>query len=267
MRPTPPMPRRAALAVPLAGVISAAAASAQAQEAPPPLRVLGTGAVEHAVQDLAAAFSRTAGGRRVALETGNGGQVAARVRAGDAFDLVINAAAALDALIAEGLLDGASRRELGRVRIGLAVRQGAPVPDIATPEALRAALLAAPFIAHSDGATGATTGRHILALMERLGIAEEVAGRRMPFPRGLAAVRAVAEGRAALVMTQTSEIVVVPGVTLVGPLPEGLQLVTPYVGAVAMRAGADVAGAAALLAFLTGPDGRDRFRAAGFAVG
>ena len=89
----------------------------------------------------------------------------------------------------------------------------------------------------------------------------------MPFPRGPAAVRAGAEGRAALVMTQTSEIVVVPGATLVGPLPESLQLVTPYVGAVATRTGTDVAGAAPLLAFLTGPDGRDRFRAAGFAVG
>jgi molybdate transport system substrate-binding protein len=92
-------------------------------------------------------------------------------------------------------------------------------------------------------------------LLERLGIAEAVAARRQPFPRGLAAAQAVAEGRAALVMTQTSEIVVVPGVTLFGPLPESLQPVTPCVAAVPLRAA------------LAAEAGKARFRAAGFAVG
>jgi molybdate transport system substrate-binding protein len=240
------------------------AAPVAAQDSPP-LRVLGTGAVEHPLHDLTAAFSR-ATGQAVTLETGNGGQVAAQVRAGEGFDLVVNAAAALDAMVAEGLLDPATRMELGRVRIGLAVRVGTPPPDISTPEALRAALLAAPSIAHSDAAAGATTGRHILAMLESLGIAEAVAARRQPFTRGLAAAQAVAEGRAALVMTQTGEIVVVPGVALVGPLPESLQLVTPYVAAVPVRA-AQPAAARALLAALTAEAGKARFRAAGFAVG
>lgn len=243
--------------------MTAMTGTARAQGAP--LRVVGTGAVEHATRDLIAVFTRRTG-TAVALATGNAGQVAARVRSGERFDLVLNAAPTLDALIAEGRLDGATRAALGQVRIGVAVRGGAPVPDIATPEALRAALLAAASIAHSDGEAGATTGRHILALLERLGIAAEVAARRMPFPRGMSAAEAVAEGRAALVMTQMSEIAVVPGLTIVGLLPDALQLVTTYAGAVATTAPQPAAGRA-LLAFLAGAEGQARFRDAGFSVG
>jgi hypothetical protein len=81
-----------------------------------------------------------------------------------------------------------------------------------------------------------------------------------------AAVGAVAEGRAALAISQISEIIAVPGALLVGPLPDSAQLSTAYLGAVATAA-ADAAGAGALLAALTGPEGQARFRAAGFAVG
>lgn len=246
-------------------LLLAAIAPAAARAQPAPLRVLGTGAVESPTHQVIEAFARQSG-RAVTLATGNGGQVAARVRSGEALDVVINAAAALDALIAEGHLDGETRTELGRMRIGLAVRRGAPLPEIATPEALRATLLAATEIAHSDGSAGATTGRHILVMLERLGIAAEVDARRRPFPRGLAAVQAVAEGGAGLVMTQISEIVVVPGVVLVGPLPESLQLVTPYVAAVARRS-ADPEAARALIAALTGPEGWAAFAAAGFSLG
>lgn len=229
-----------------------------------PLRVLGTGAVEHPVHDLIESFTH-AHGRPVIQSTGNAGAVAARLRAGEAVDLVLNSAAQVDSLAREGLVDGASRAELGRMRIGLAVRQGAPMPNISTPEALRAAILAAPIIAYSDGSQGATTGIHLDRLLAQWGIAETMTPRSLLFRQGIAAVQAVAEGRAALVMTQTSEIVAVPGVTLVGPLPEAVNLITPYVGAVATHA-ADPAGAAALLRHLTGPEGAARFRAAGFAV-
>lgn len=253
------MTRRALLLATLA------APAALAQPAQPRLRVLGTGAVEAPAHEVIKAFARETR-RSVTLATGNGGQVASRIRDGEALDVVINADAALDALIAEGFLDGATRTELGRMRIGLAVRRGAPAPDIATPEALRALLLAAPAIAMSDGRAGATTGRHILAMLDRLGIAQEVEPRLRPFPRGLMAVQSVAEGQAALVMTQISEIVVVPGAALVGPLPDSLQLVTPYVAAVTKRS-ADPDGARAVIAALAGPAGRAAFAAAGFAVG
>ena len=231
---------------------------------PPPLRVICTGAVEHAVVDLLPAFTRH-GGTPVVLATGNAGQVAGRVRSGERFDLVLNAAPTLDALIAEGRLDAATRTPVGEMRLAVAVREGAPLPDLGTADAVRATLLAADSIAHSDATSGATTGPHVLAMLERLGIAAVVAARRMPFPRGVSAAEAVAEGRATLVITQLSEIMVVPGLTIVGLLPEDLQLVTTYAGAVAVAA-AQPAAARALLAFLTGPEARSRFREAGFSV-
>ena len=103
-------------------------------------------------------------------------------------------------------------------------------------------------------------------LIERLGLAEAMRGRVLVFPGGGAAVGAVADGRAAMAISQISEIIAVPGAALVGPLPDSAQLVTPYLGAIATRA-ADAEGARALLAVLTGPEGQARFRAAGFAVG
>ena len=249
----------------LLAMATQAAAPARSQGQAPPLRVLGTGAVEHPVHDLIPGFTRL-GGRTVEHATGNAGAVAARLRGGEPCDLVPNSAEQIEALARDGLVRGDGRQELGRMRIGLAVRQGAPWPEIDSVEALRAVILAAPSIAYSDGSRGATTGRHIDRLLAEWGIAEALRPRTLLFPQGLQAAQAVAEGRAALVMTQISELVVVPGLALVGPLPEAANLVTPYVGAVATGA-ADPDGAAALLRHLTGPEGAARLRAAGFAVG
>ncbi len=238
-------------------------AIARAQTAP--LRVLGTGAVADAVRDLAAAHTARTG-LDIALATANAGVAARRLRDGEAADLMLNSAAQIERLHADGLVDGATRHELGRMLIGLAVRDGAPRPDIGSEAALRAAILAAPIIAHSDPATGATAGTHAARLIERLGLAETMHGRVLVFPGGGAAVGAVTDGRAALAITQISEIISVPGAVLVGPLPNSAQLVTPYVGAVTTRA-TDPAGALAFLAVLTSAEGQARFRQAGFATG
>jgi molybdate transport system substrate-binding protein len=230
-----------------------------------PLKVLGTGAVEASLRDIAAAFTASTG-RAVEIQTANAGLVARRLRDGEAADLVLNSAAQIAALADAGLVQRDSTRALGRMLIGVAVRAGAALPDISSEAALRAAILAAPVIAHSDPATGATAGTHAARLIERLGLAEAMRGRVLVFPGGGAAVGAVAEGRAALAISQISEIIAVPGAALVGPLPDAAQLVTPYLGAIATRA-TDAAGAGGLLAALIGPEGQARFRAAGFAVG
>ena len=250
--------RRRAL---IAALASPAAARAQTAA----LRILGTGAVADAVRDLAASYTARTG-VAITLTTANAGIAARRLRDGEAADLMLNSAEQIERLHADGLVEGSTRRELGRMLIGLAVRDGAPRPDIGTEAALRAALLAAPMIAHSDPATGATAGTHAARLIERLGIADAMRGRVLIFPGGGAAVRAVADGRAALALTQISEIIAVPGAVLAGPLPGSTQLVTPYVGAVTTRA-ADRAAALAFLAVLTSADGPTRFRQAGFATG
>ncbi len=244
----------------LASLLLPAAAAAQ----PAPLRVLATGAVEHALHDLLPGFT-AAGGPPTALAIGNAGAVARRLRQGEAADLVINSAGQVAALQADGLLRPGTARELGRMRIGLAVRRGTPAPAIASVAELRAALLAAPALALSDPATGATTGVHLFRLMQDWGVLGTLRPRLQVFPQGTGAVQAVARGEAALVMTQISEILADSGVTLVAPLPEAANLVTPYAGAIAATA-TDAAGAAALLRHLTAEPARARFRQDGFAT-
>ncbi len=226
-----------------------------------PLRILGTGACEAPLLATAEAWAE-ATGRQTDITVVNGGRAAALVRGGTPFDLVLNAAQTLDALIADGHLVATTRAEVGRVRVGIGLRSGAPVPDLSTPEALRDAILASRAISHSDPASGATTGLHMVAVLERLGVTQAMAGRILPYPRGIQAVEAVRDGLSDMALTQSSEITAVPGVTLVAPLPLSLALITTYAGAVAAGA-ADPGGAAALLAALRSPQGQDRFVAAG----
>jgi len=232
---------------------------------PAPLLVLGTGATETPIEQVAHAFTLDTG-RLVRTATGNGGQVAARIRAGEAPDVVLNASAAIDALIAEGF--AGQRREMGRMRLGVGIRAGGVVPDLGTEATLGDFLRAASSIGISDATTGATSGLHVLALLERLQVPAEATGgpRRAPFARGIGAVQAVARGEVACVITQISEIVAVPEATLVAPLPEHLQLVTAYVAAIPTRA-PDPTGAARFIALATSPACQEFFRAAGFAVG
>ncbi|MBY0337344.1 MAG: substrate-binding domain-containing protein [Acetobacteraceae bacterium] len=229
-----------------------------ARAQPAPLRVLCTGAVEHAMQEATRGFTE-ATGRAVAIETGNGGQVATRLRFREPVDLAVNAANQMPPLLEAGVLDRATVRELGRMRLGFAMRDTGALPEIGTEAALAAALRALPSIALSDGAAGATTGRHVAALLDRLAPAIP----RRPFSRGLAAVQAVAAGEAGAVITQMSEILAVSGVRA-APLPDSAQLVTPYIAAIPTAAPSP-AGGAALLAHLLSPAGQAPFRAAGFA--
>lgn len=234
---------------------------------PSPLRVLGTGATEGPIEELGHEFTR-ATGRVVVTATGNGGQVAARLRAGEAPDVVLNAAAAMDGLIQDGFATASSRRELGRMRLGLAVRAGVVTPDVSQAAGLGDFLRGATSIGVSDAATGATSGLHVLAVLDRLAVVPEAAGgpRLAPFARGIAAVQAVARGEVFCVITQISEIVAVPDARLAAPLPDELQLVTPYVAAIPTRS-PDPAAADQFIAMAAGPVGQALFRAAGFTIG
>ena len=106
-------------------------------QAVPPLFVLGTGATETPIEQIAHALTARTG-RAIHAETGNGGQVAQRIRAGEVVDVVLNAGAALDALIRDGFALADSRREMGRMRLAVAMRRGAPTPVI-TPQPIRQA--------------------------------------------------------------------------------------------------------------------------------
>ncbi len=233
------------------------------------LRMRATGAVQHTLIELAEAFQK-ATGHTVKAEYGTAGAVAADILAGKpvqngAVDLVFSSESSLQSDDMSSRLVKDTTVVVGRVRIGIGVRNGDSAPDISTPEALKSALLAAPSFAYGDPATGATTGIHFAKLLETLGIVEAVKGKAVLRPGGLLVMKEVADGKAAFGFTQTSEIKAVPGVKVAGYLPDQFQLVTAYAGAVTKDA-AETTVAKAFLAFVAGPAGQAAFRDHGFEV-
>lgn len=143
-------------------------------------------------------------------------------------DAVILSAAAIAQLNRAGLLDAATIRDIGDVQVGLAVMAGKDAPDISTPDALRAALIAAPSIAYADPTRGATAGAHFAKVLVALGIQDRVAAKVTVLPFGVEVIEAVGAGKFALGVSQSSEIVQHKSVRYVGALPVPHQLATRY---------------------------------------
>lgn len=228
------------------------------------LQVIATGVYEHVLHDLGAAYAQRAGARVAATIT-NAGGVAAKLDANPAADLVMTSSPGIDSLAANGRVIAASKVDIGGMRLGIAVRSGAALPDLRTSAAVRATL-SGEAVASIDPHGGGTSGPFIGKLFERLGIAEAVAARGVLCATGAAVASAIATGRAALGITQAAELIDVDGVAFAGFLPDELQLVTVYsaaVGAASKRPGV----AADFLAFMTGPVGAERLRRSGWSPG
>jgi molybdate transport system substrate-binding protein len=213
------------------------------------IRVMTSGAFAAAHVNLSRQFERTTGNTifTVTTTTGVGADsIPARLERRDAADVVILPEAALDALIADGLVVKVSKVALARSAIGMGVRAGGPKPDISTVDALKRTLLAAKSIAYSASVSGSYLSTE---LFPRLGIADQLKtkSRRVETER-VGAV--VARGEAEIGFQQISELIEVPGVDLVGPLPPQVQRVTVIVAGVATTA-TNPDGARALIEFFS----------------
>jgi molybdate transport system substrate-binding protein len=173
--------------------------------------------------------------------------IPSRLRRGEDIDLVILSGDSLDRLVGEGLVAAGSRADLARSGIGVAVRAGAPRPDIGSREALVTALLQARSIAHSSSASGV----YLRALLARLGLADALAGKVVQV-EGEPVGRVVARGEAEIGFQQVSELLPVAGIDYVGPLPAEIQEITVFAAGIPAAA-RQPAAARALVAFLTGP--------------
>jgi molybdate transport system substrate-binding protein len=223
------------------------------------IRVLSPAAVKGPLTATAADIERETGDR-VFVEFTTAGQVESRVAAGERPDVVVNTRSRLDAFAAKGGRPG-TVRDLGTVRVGVAVRAGARRPDVSTVDAFRASLLAASSVAYTNPAAGGTAGTYFAGVLDRLGIADAIAPKRRLAADGLDVMRKIASGEAELGITQVSEILFADRTTFAGALPEPLQLATTYAVLIPDDAGP---AARAFAAALTGDAGRARFRAAGF---
>ncbi|MBU8540075.1 molybdate ABC transporter substrate-binding protein [Falsiroseomonas tokyonensis] len=234
-----------------------AAAAARAQPATPP--IFAAGAVKHAVEEVLAPLG--AGAPAAAFDTV--GALRDRILGGERPQFTLLSAEAIAALSARGLVPADGVVEIGRTGVALGAPAGRPVPDIATPEAFRAALLAAESIAYADPARGATAGRHVAAVIARLGLTEALAPKLRLVRFGVEGVEMASRGEVALAFSQATEIIDRPGVQLVGLLPDALQLWTIYRAAVVQ----DGPEARRLLALFGTEAGRAAFARIGFRPG
>jgi len=204
-------------------------------------------ATRQVLAELAAAYER-ASQATVQFESVGGVDAARRVVAGEPFDVVALASDAIDKLIASGHVLAGSRVDLVRSEVAIAVRKGEPVPDVATEDALRAAVLAAPCVGYSTGPSGTA----LLKLFERWGIGTQMQARVRQAPPGVPVGTMVARGDVALGFQQTSELMSLDGITIAGQMPDGARITTVFSGGVC-AASAYPDEVSSLLAFMAAP--------------
>jgi molybdate transport system substrate-binding protein len=249
--------RTLAVAIALIAVTS----EAQAEE----IHALITTALETAIAELVPSFERGSG-NTVSVSYGPSGAVARRFIGGEPADVIMIDSNALDDLIKQGkVLPG--RTDLAQTGIGIAVRRGAPKPDVSTPEALKRALLAAKSIGYTSPTGGGITVAPILKLLDTLGIAAEVAPKTKfaaGGPNGRVSVL-VSTGEVEIGLQQVSELMSNPDVEVVGMLPPQLQRFTIYSAGIPADAKQPSA-ARALIQFLAKPEAKAIYKIKGLAL-
>jgi len=194
----------------------------------------------------------------VAIESIGGLDAITRVQAGEAFDVVIMAADSIDKLIASGHLQAGSRVDLVRSGVAVAVREGRPLPDISTEEALKKTILSAKSIGYSTGPSGVA----MVKLFERWGILEAIGDRLVQATSGTPVGSLIARGELEIGFQQLSELLPIGGISILGPLPEAIRIVTTFSGALGSKAGQTEA-ARAFLAFLASQEAAEAKRRQG----
>jgi len=210
----------------------------------PQIKVMLSAAFKEAYLELVPQFERASGHKVESLWVPSV-QMMTRLKGGESVDLVILSAASLDEIRKAGLVS--DRTDLARSGIGVAVKSGARRPDISSGEAVKRAVLAAKGIAYSTGPSGI----YLMGLFQRMGIAEAIKS-KVKQVQGEPAGGVVARGEAEIAFQQVSELLPVPGIDLVGPLPADIQQITVFSAGLHVAAKQPDA-ARALVKFLTAP--------------
>ena len=222
-------------------------------------------AIKSATDELLPTFERV-NGHSIRASYAPSGALVPRFNRGEPVDVFLTDAPALDELIKQGKITGA-RIDLARTGIGIAVRKGAPKPDVSTPEALKRALVAAKSVGRASPAGGSITGGHIMRMFEKLGIADQIAPKTklsMGGPNSRVSVL-VSSGEAEIGLQQASELLDNSDVEMIGMLPPELQQITVYSAGITASAKAPDA-ARAMVRALTTPEAAAIFKAKGLGL-
>jgi molybdate transport system substrate-binding protein len=251
----------AALALAFGGGASASAAD---------ITMLSAGAMRSVLQDLVTTFE---GGteNQITITYGTAGEVQKRLEAGEVFDVAVATKPRLRTLETAGTIVAGSVVVVGRSPLALAVRGGAPKPDISSVAAFRKAMLAAKSIAYTDPASGGTSGIHMAQVMRDLGIADEIKAKTKLItgkPGAPPAVgEAIARGEAEIGLQPISELANVPGIDIVGPIPGPLQTPDLTYAAGLPSKGGEREASTALIKLLVGPAGQAVVKSKGLIPG
>ena len=221
------------------------------------MKVFSSLAVKAAYLELVPRFEKSSA-HKVSTEWVGMADIRKRMMAGESPDLVVGSGGLIDELIKAGKMQPGSRADLAKSGVAVAVRKGAPRPDIGSVDALVRALRAAKSLAYSSGPSGV----YLASLFQRLGIAEELKSKATQTPPGVLVGELVARGEYEIGFQQIPELMQVSGIDIVGPLPAEIQTVTVF--AAGIPSGAKERDAAqALVKFLRSPEAAAVFKAKG----
>lgn len=247
----------------LAAAVPCVAMSAMAARAAE-VTLIAPGGIRAAIEQLIPEYERRTG-NEVKATYGSGGGTKERVIKGDPFDVPV-VQPPLDPVLASGHVIAGTKTPLASVCVGVAVRKGAPKPDIATADAVKRLLLGAKAIAYPDAARGAAAGVSFLATIDRLGLSAPLQGKLKASAGGAGAMDMLAKGEVDVGVTFVSEIITEPGVELVGPLPRDISPATDLVAFVSAQSH-EADAARSLIAFLSSPDAAAVYKERGMQPG
>ncbi len=216
------------------------------------VQMLSANGMREVMEDIGPKFERVTG-HNLAIEFGTLRVIVNRVLDGAMADVVVIPQEGIDRLVRDGKANASTATLLARSGIGVIIRKGANKPDISTPEALKHALLAAKSVTYLDPAAGGTSGVHFEKVLDRLGIAADMKPKTVLHPNAGAAGDLVAGGEAEIGINLIQELMPLPGIDLVGPLPDDLQNTLVFT-AVIMSGSENTVAAKAFIEFLQTPE-------------
>lgn len=225
------------------------------------IKVISTQAPEVAYRALVPQFEQASGHKVTTIFTGTV-DLDKRLAAGETYDLLVMARPSIEQHIADGKVLSGSRVDLAKSGVVVAVKSGAPKPDISTTEAFKKTLLAARSIGYSTGPSGV----YLITLFQRLGLTDALKDKLKQTPTGVFVGSIIASGEVEIGLQQVSELIAAPGCDIVGPLPADIQQVTVFSSGL-MAAAKEAEAAKAWVRFLTSPAGAAAFKKSGMEPG